>query len=77
MRSPQESIAAAIERVLADRQRYEAKIIAHPGDDRKNVQPISCDPRLRIYVASAHGRYAFRDDRDHLPGTESDRIEVV
>lgn len=77
MITSQESVEVAIERVLGDRQRHEARIMTRPGADRQSFNPISRDPKLRIYVATAHGSYAFRDDRDELTGSARERIDVV
>jgi hypothetical protein len=77
MTSSKESVEVAIERVLGDRQRHEAWIMAKPGADRHSFNPISRDPKLRIYVASAHGCYAFCDDRDQLTCSARERIDVV
>lgn len=77
MYSTEKAVAAVIERVLEDRQRHEERVQIRPGSNRQSYCTFSQTPKLRVYVATAHGCYAFKDDRDQVSGLPQDRIEVV
>ena len=71
------NLAAAIERILGDRQRHEAQLLPRPTSEQCSFLRLDQPPRLRIYVASREGVYAFIDDRAQLPAAVRGHVEVV
>jgi len=69
--------AAAVERVLGDRQRHELQLDPHPTGVHEAYAPLAHPPRLRIYVASHQGCHALIDDRDQLSADQRQRLEVI